>query len=100
MNQDNLEIAVAAVMEHTSLAVSPSLDTEPGAPATAQVLIRVHPETKERWKTAAEVAGKTMSDFIRDAVDAATTPLLECQHKNLQSYPWSVICLDCGKRFK
>jgi hypothetical protein len=73
---------------------------EPGAPAVVQVLVRVHPDTKDRWKTAADLSGKTLSDFIRDAVDAVAAPIIDCQHTNRQVYPWSVLCLDCGQRLK
>lgn len=82
------------------LAETPNLATEPGAPAVVQVLVRVHPDTKERWKAAADLSGKTLSDFIRDAVDAVADPIIDCPHANRQVYPWSVICLDCGTRLK
>jgi hypothetical protein len=77
-----------------------NLRSEPGSPAVVQVLVRVHPDTKERWKTAADLSGKTLSDFIRDAVDAHADPIIDCPHPNRQVYPWSVLCLDCGTRIK
>jgi uncharacterized protein (DUF1778 family) len=63
-----------------------------------QVMIRAAEEDHLRWKTAAEKAGTSMSDFVRDAANEAATKLLDCAHLNRKTYPWSSRCLDCGER--
>ena len=65
-----------------------------------QVMIRTSPEDHERWKQAAERNGQTLSDFARQTLNAAATEILDCQHKNTISYPWSEICKDCNHRLR
>lgn len=75
--------------------------TEEGsAPLTAQTLIRNTADEKDRWKAAAEKHGKTMTDFIRDTLNAAAREVLECQHplEYRKTYPWSSTCTRCGER--
>jgi hypothetical protein len=66
--------------------------------STQQVLIRATPTSHQRWKEAAELTGVTMSEFIRDAVDAAAAELLDCPHdvQYRRWYPWAEVCLKCG----
>lgn len=71
-------------------------------PTVKQVMIRATPEDHERWKRAAELDGKTMSDFIRDTVNSATSELLDCTHpvQFRKVYPWSETCIKCGTRLR
>lgn len=65
-----------------------------------QVMIRTAPEDHERWKVAAEREGKTLSDFVRDTVNAATSEILDCQHEDRLEYPWAAFCKRCGVRLR
>ena len=40
----------------------------------AQVLLRVSPEQRERWRAAAEALGVGLSEWLRGVADAATHP--------------------------
>lgn len=100
--QDNLEAAMNHEIGHMELTVQTDTGSEPGSPATAQVLIRTTAHDRERWKQAAEKHGMTMSDFIRTAVDEVTRETLDCTHPLNQRryYPWSEFCLKCGQRLR
>lgn len=100
--QDNLEVAMNHEADHMELTVHPDTGSEPGNPATAQVLIRTTPHDRERWKQAAEKHGMSMSDFIRTAVNEATREALDCDHPLNQRryYPWAEFCLKCGQRLR
>ena len=102
MNEDNLEAAMNHEAEHMEPTTTSNIGTEPGNPATAQVLIRCTPHDRDRWKQAAEHKGQTLSDYIRENLNAATTELLDCQHPLNQRryYPWAEFCLACGQRLR
>lgn len=55
---------------------------------------------REYWKTAAEKSGVSLSEFVRDLVQAGAEDVLECPHpvEQRKSYPWSEVCLKCGTR--
>ena len=102
LEPDNLEAAMNHVAEHLDPTVVPETGSEPGSPATAQVLIRTTYEDRERWKLAAERHGLTMSDFIRRAINEVTAETLDCSHPLNQRrwYPWAEFCLACGQRLR
>jgi predicted HicB family RNase H-like nuclease len=81
--------------------VSNELSPEDG-PADKTILVRVTESDRERWKQAAEKAGKTMSQFIRDSVNESVKNTLDCPHPiNMRRYyPWSEFCLLCQSRLK
>lgn len=101
-DQDNLDVAMNKVVKDLSLTVSPDTGAEPGSPATVQVLIRTVAHDRDRWKQAAEAHGLSMSDFIRRAVNEATSNTLDCAHPLNQRryYPWAEFCLACGMRLR
>jgi hypothetical protein len=67
-----------------------------------QVLIRAPKESHERWKTAAEKQGISMSEFVRTAADQAAADLLDCAHgvEHRRWYPWEEHCLKCGIKLR
>ena len=77
-------------------------ETEPGAPADKQVIVRVTEEMREYWKAAAEATGISLSEMIRDIVQTHAVDILECPHPPEQQkvYPWSRVCLKCGIRLE
>lgn len=99
---DNLEAAMHHVADHIEPTVTPETGSEPGSPATAQVLIRTTYEDRERWKEAAERHGLTMSDFLRTVINEAVSNTLDCSHPMNQRrwYPWAEFCLACGMRLR
>ena len=101
-DQDNLEVAMSHEAEHMDLTIQTDTGSEPGSPATAQVLIRTTGHDRDRWKEAAERHGMTMSDFIRTAVNGVTAETLDCDHPLNQRrfYPWAEFCLKCGQRLR
>ena len=68
----------------------------------AQVLCRVTPEERERWKEAAARLGLSLNEFQRQVVNERVSDLLDCQHpwEYRKRYPWSETCLKCGARIK
>lgn len=76
--------------------------TEPGAPADKQVIVRVTEEMRDYWKAAAEATGVSLSEYIRELVQANAEDVLECSHpvEALRTYPWSKVCLKCGVRLE
>lgn len=70
------------------------------APNPKQVMIRATPEEHERWKTAAEREGKTLTDFVRDIANAHASEVIDCPHPEThrERYPWQETCLKCGTR--
>lgn len=99
-SDDNLAAAIDHVMDSEDLTVSPNTGSEPGNPASAQVLIRTTTEERDYWKRAAEVMGLTMSDFARQSLAFTANSILECAHpaEARKWYPWKEICLKCGER--
>lgn len=79
--------------------VSTPTGAAPGE-GTVQVLVRVPAESRERWKQAADASGTSMSDFVRQVVDARATEVLDCPHPQVMRklFPWAEICRSCGKR--
>ena len=102
MNQDNLEAAMNHEAEHLDPTIAPNTGSEPGNPATSQVLIRCTKYDRDRWKAAAEKHGLTLSDFIRQCLNTETANVLDCQHPiNMRRYyPWAEFCLQCGQRLR
>lgn len=102
MNEDNLEAAMNHEAEHMDPTIPPNTGSEPGNPATSQVLIRCMREDRERWKAAAENRGLTLSDFIRQCLNAEASNILDCSHPvNMRRYyPWAEFCLECGLRLR
>lgn len=75
---------------------------KPGAPASAQVLIRTNEVTRDRWKEAAAITGKSLSDFIRDLVTAAADEIIDCPHPS-QYRRWNLraeYCTKCGLKLR
>lgn len=87
----------AIAEDYTSLGRKKSTGAKPGD-GTNQVLIRASKESHDRWKTAAAKTGKSMSEFIREAADAAASELLDCFHhaEHRRWYPWAEACMKCG----
>lgn len=101
-NDDNMAAAMDHVMDHTDLTIAPDTGSEPGRPATAQVLVRTTEENRERWKAAAAHHGVSLTEFARKVLDDATAETLDCQHPLDQRrwYPWAEFCLKCGQRLR
>ena len=101
-NQDNLEAAMEKVAESTSTGISSNVGSEPGDPASKQVLIRANVVDHERWKQAAQMEQVSLSEFIRDCLNKRTSELLDCQHpiERRKTYPWADICMACGVRLR
>lgn len=97
--QDNLVAAMNHEAEHMDLTIKPNTGSEPGNPATTQVLIRCTPNDRDRWKEAASRSGKSLSEFIRATLNSQASEILDCQHPVGQRryYPWTEICLECGQ---
>ena len=97
---DNLEAAMADVAESIPMTRKSSAGKD-GEPAAKQVLLRASELDHKRWKEAADKRGVSMSEFIRDAVNAAAKGLLECPHpSNMKRfYPWATTCLQCGEKW-
>lgn len=91
--------ATAAALEEAGHGVSSPTGAEPGE-GTVQVLVRVPAGSRDRWKSAAEARGTTLSEFVRSCCDDAAGQLLDCQHPlpYRKTLPWAVICKACGKR--
>ena len=79
--------------------VKPNTGTEAGEQAV-QVIVRAAERSRERWKEAAAKKGISMSEFVREAADAAATEILDCSHDNVRTYPWATFCNRCGLRLK
>ena len=100
--QDNIEAAMAKVAENMTLTRKPNTGSVPGEPAQKQVMVRASEGDHARWKEAAEKAGVSMAEFIRDAVNVAAKNTLDCDHPVVmrKSYPWSEFCLKCNSRIR
>lgn len=90
------------VAETTSTGRSKNTGSDPGEPAGRQVLIRASAADHDRWKEAAAKQGVTLSEFIRDCLNARAKDLLDCPHplNERRWYPWSEMCLACGQRLR
>jgi hypothetical protein len=98
---DNLVSAIAREAESNDKAVSNEISPEDG-PAGKNILIRLTEKDRERWKEAAEKMGLTVSQMIRDTVNAKVQDVIDCSHPISQRryYPWSEFCLACGTRLR
>lgn len=99
---DNLDAAMEAVASTTSMGRSTNTGSSTGDPANRQVLIRANSADHERWKEAAAKNGVSLSEFIRDCLNAKSSEVLDCQHPPTHrlSYPWAEICTACGLRLR
>lgn len=97
---DNLKAAVEKVAQNMDMTVSNAVGDD--GPTTKQVIVRTTDIDHERWKAASQKRGKSMSQFIRDAVNRQTTETLDCQHPtNMRRYyPWAEFCLNCNTRLR
>lgn len=100
--KDNVEAAMAKVAESITPTKKANTGVDAGATATKQVLIRVSEEDHERWKTAADRDGSTLSDFLRKAANNAASEVLDCKHpiQFRKAYPWVEKCVQCGFIFR
>jgi len=99
-NQDNLKVAVDKIAETMDMTVSTLVGDD--GPTTKQVIVRTTDDDHERWKRASQRDGKSMSQFIREAVNARVSDILDCQHPiNMRRYyPWAEFCLKCNSRLR
>jgi hypothetical protein len=97
---DNVESAMKKVAETIKPTRKANTNPEDGGTATKQVLIRLSEEDHLRWKEASDKEQLTMSDFIRKAVNAASSDVLDCKHprESVQWYPWGIKCRRCGSK--
>ena len=100
-DEDNLEIAMNDVAENIEPTRKRNTGSKTGDPAAKQVLLRASDNDHARWKEAADRKGVSMAEFIRDAVNAATSSLLDCSHPSgmKRFYPWATTCLQCGEQW-
>jgi len=100
--QDNIEAAMNKVAEDIKPTRPANTNTADGETTNKQVLIRATELDQSRWKAAAAKKDISMSEFIRNACNAAAAELLDCQHPEhmRRTYPWSDTCLKCGTRLK
>jgi len=100
MTEDNnLKAAVDKVAETISPTINPIINPD-GGPVDKQVLIRATEYDRQRWREAADKGGETLSGWIRSALTAESTRILDCAHPSelIRVYPWSKTCTLCGKR--
>ena len=67
---------------------------------SVNVLIRISPGERERWKSAAGELGLSMSELVRETVSGRVSEVLDCQHLERRVYPWAEFCLRCGLRLR
>lgn len=101
-NQDNLEAAMDKVAETLEPTIAKNIGSEPGDPASKQVLIRSTVADHSMWKEAADVKGVSLSEFIRDCLNSEASKILYCQHpsEHRLSYPWAEFCTLCNERLR
>lgn len=97
---DNIEAAMAQVAASMTPSVAPT--NKDDEPADKQVLIRANEVDKERWKRAADREQVSLSQWIRDTLNAKAGEALDCQHPtNMRRYyPWAEFCLKCNTRLR
>jgi uncharacterized protein (DUF1778 family) len=104
MNEEmnNIEAAMSKAAETIAPTKPFNASSTDGETASKQVLLRATETDHERWKTAAAMLDITLSEFIRTNCNKAAEQLLDCTHppEFLKTYPWSQICLKCGKRLR
>jgi predicted HicB family RNase H-like nuclease len=98
---DNLDAAMDKVAEDLTPSVAP-MSKDDDAPADKQVLIRATDHDKERWKRSADKEQVSMSQWIRDTLNAKAVDILDCNHPtNMRRYyPWAEFCLKCNTRLR
>lgn len=98
--QDNLKVAVDKIAETMDMTMSQVVGDD--GPTTKQVIVRTTDDDHERWKRASQRDGKSMSQFIREAVNNRVAEILDCQHPmNMRRfYPWAEFCLKCNSRLR
>lgn len=99
--EDNLEAAMNDVADSIRPTRKPKTGSVEGDSAAKQVLLRATETDHMRWKAAAEKRGISMAELIRDAVNAACIPILDCPHPSEMKrfYPWATTCLQCGEKW-
>lgn len=97
---DNLAAAVDKVASSMDMTVSNAVGDD--GPSTKQIIVRASDIDHERWKQAAHAVGKSMSQFIRDNINAAVSDIIDCTHPQSQrkTYPWAEFCLKCNTRLR
>lgn len=96
--EDNVESAMNKVAETMEFSVSTNLGED--GPSNKQIIVRTTDSDHERWKLAAHKEGKSLSQFIRDAVNSRVIDVLDCSHpiESRRYYPWAEFCLRCNAR--
>lgn len=100
---DNLAAAMEKVAETIEPTRSHDTNTKSeNETANKQVLIRATETDHERWKSAAEKEGISLSEFVRKNCNRAADDILDCQHppEFRKAYPWAERCIACGHRFR
>jgi len=100
---DNIEAAMNDLAEDMKTRdMTVSKEAEEKDPADKQVIVRTTKEEHERWKRAAESAGVSLSQMVRDQMNKAASVTLDCQHPRefRKSYPWAEFCLKCNARLR
>lgn len=99
-DETNLRAAMDKTISSEGIAVSKEVSSD--GTADKQILIRIPDKDRERWKQAADMKGKTLSQFIRDIVDYEVGGILDCRHPTHRRryYPWAEFCLECGQRLR
>lgn len=98
---NNLVTAIAREAESPDKAIAHEIYPEDG-PADKNILIRLSGKDRERWKEASDKMGLTVSQMIRDTVNAKVQDVIDCSHpiSSRRYYPWSEFCLACGTRLR
>jgi len=102
---DNVEQAMDAIAEDLDMTIAtkpPTDDDQEGVNADKQILIRATRGEHERWKRAAEIQNTSMSQLVRDLVNAHVQGVLDCPHppEYRKSYPWAEFCRKCDTRLR
>ena len=99
IHENNMKAAMSKVVESDDFRIKQIPDGEDNV-VDKQVLIRVSEKDRQRWKSASEISGKTLSSWIRDILNQEASNLLDCPHplNEIKYYPWAQICTRCGLR--
>jgi hypothetical protein len=98
----NIRAAMDKVAESLEPTISPTNNPDDG-PADKQVLIRTNEVERDRWKSAADHEGMTLSAWIRKALNDSASNILDCPHpmELIRFYPWAggkKVCTRCRQR--
>lgn len=101
-DKNKIREAVDKVMEDDKNLSIANPATAAGETVDKQVLIRASEHDRDRWKSAADKSGSTLSAWIRDSLNKAAAEALDCTHplNSRRFYPWAEICLACNTRLK